>query len=330
MKYLVIGGTGYIGSCLCEELVASKKENDNIVVIDNFSSKNSPSIVVGTKIYRTSTLDSKKISKIFKKHKFDFVFYLGNKNNINESIFQPTEYFANHITGLTNVINAMKDNSVKNIIYLSSASVYGIPSKNPITEKTPTNPITPHGHSKLASENLLKACKDAFGINYGIIRCFNIIGASKTGKYGCKNNYSELIPNINWSLIMNNKFKIFGNDYKTKDKTCVRDYLDVNDLVEILIKLKNKMIETNNSYIFNAGSAKPKSILDIIKITENTLNQKLEYEFVNKRSGDVGKLYTKNDLISSVLDWKQKHSIEESIRSDYEFRIKNKLDVNYD
>lgn len=330
MNYLVIGGAGYIGSCFVEQLNNIKGMNDNIIIIDDLSTGYKEALHPEVKkIYDISILDEKKLLKVFQKENIDFVFHFGAKLLVGESVFQPAEYFENNVMGMVNIINCMRKINCKNIIFSSTAAVFGNPSNVPLDETSPKDPINPYGQSKLAAENLLMASKGAYGINYGILRYFNVVGASTSGLYGLRKAVPTLlIPVINRSVILGNSFKVFGNDYDTKDKTCIRDYIDINDLIDAHILLKNYMEKTNQSGAFNLGTQKGSSILEIIKATEEVLNVKLKYEFSSRRAGDPAKLYTKSELAKRVLGWSPKRTLKESIKSDYEFRLKNKLDFN--
>lgn len=328
MNYLIIGGAGYIGSCFVEELWEQKKPNDNIIIYDDLSTGYKESIHPNVKFYKNSVLDYKKLLKVFKKEKIDFVFHFGAKLLVNESVFQPAEYFHNNVMGVINIINCMRETNCKNIVFSSTAAVFGNPKTVPLEENSYKEPINPYGQSKLACENLIIASKPAYGINFGILRYFNVAGASKTGKYGLrKQNPTLLIPVINRSIILNNKFKVFGNDYNTKDKTCIRDYININDLVDAHILLKDYMLNKKTSGIFNIGTETGSSILEVINTTEQALNKKVNYEFSSRREGDPAILFTKSDLAKKVLGWKPKYSLKDSIKSDYEFRLKNNLDI---
>lgn len=327
MNYLVIGGAGYIGSCFVEELFNKITKNDKIIIVDDLSTGYKESLHPNAKFYKATILDYKKLLRIFKKEKIDFVFHFGAKLLASESVFQPNECFENNICGLVNIINAMRKTNCKNIVFSSSVAIFGNPKINPLDELSDKLPTNPYGQSKLTCENLIISSKPAYGINYGILRFSNVVGASKSGKYGLrKQNPTFLIPTINRSVILKNKFKVFGNDYDTKDKTPIRDFVNINDLIEAYILLKDFMLHTKESGIFNIGSDKGISVLDVIKNTEEVLEKKLNYEFAPRRDDEPSILFTKSDLAKKVLNWNPKYTLKDSIKSDYLFRLENNLD----
>lgn len=324
MNVLVVGGAGYIGSCFCETFFKTKNENDNLVILDDFSTGHWESVHPSAKLYKGSVLDINLVDQIFTNEKIDFVLHFAAKLLVGESVFQPIDYFSNNVGGVLSLLKVMNKHKVKNIIFSSTAAVFGNPEVVPVDENSHKNPINPYGDSKLACENLIIASEKAYGIKYGILRYFNVAGASESGEYGLrKKDPTLLIPVINKSIINDTEFKVFGNDYDTDDKTCVRDYINICDLVDAHILLMNYIKENNKSGIFNLGTEKGSSVFEIIKETEKVLNKKVKYEVAPRRAGDPAKLITKSELANEILGWKPKRSLSETIKSDYEFRLKN-------
>lgn len=324
MNILVVGGAGYIGSCFCEIFAKIMKPTDSLIVLDDFSTGHIESVHPKALLHRGSVLNEKLVDRIFNNHKIDFVFHFAAKLIVGESVHNPIDYFENNIGGVINLLKVMNKYNVKNIIFSSTAAVFGNPQSVPVDENSLKNPINPYGESKLACENLLIDSAKAYGINYGILRYFNVAGASESGEYGLrKKDPTLLIPVINKSIIDNSSFKVFGNDYDTDDKTCIRDYINISDLVDAHILLYNYMIKNNKSGVFNLGTEKGSSVLEIIKETEKILNKKVNYEIVERRQGDPAKLITKSELAKNILGWFPKRSLSQTIMSDYKFRLKN-------
>lgn len=318
---LVIGGAGYIGSVFIEQFM-KKYPNKQIVILDDLSTTNEKNINPKAKFYKGSQLDSNILNKIIKEEKVDFIFHFAAKLIVSESVFMPIEYFKNNLVGVLTIIEVMKQNNLKNIIFSSTAAVYGDPKKNPIDEESEKNPINPYGSSKLACEFLLNSVKVAYDINSGILRYFNVAGASDSLKYGSwKENPTLLIPVINKSIINNKKMYVYGNDYKnTKDGSCVRDYIHVVDLADAHILLMEYMLKNNKSETINLGTKNGYTVLEVIKEAEKVLNKKINYEINNRRPGDPELLLTNNKKAKEILGWIPKKTLKDMIISDYEFQ----------
>lgn len=320
LNVLVVGGAGYIGSVFTELLL---KENNigKIVVVDNLSTGYKENLIEGIKFYKEDILNSKKIYKILKNEEINFVVHFAAKLIVPESVFQPIDYFENNVGGIISLLKAMRYSQVRNIIFSSTAAVYGNPEEIPVTESSKKDPINPYGSSKLSCEFLLESSKIAYDINYGIIRYFNVAGATK--EHGLrKKDPTLLIPVINKSIIENLSFKVFGTDYKTKDGSCIRDYIHVEDLCNAHISLMNYMFENNKSEIINLGSSKGFSVLEVVKEVEKTLDVKLNYSLNDRRQGDPAILITSNEKAKKIIEWTPKLSLSDMIKSDYEFRKK--------
>ncbi len=317
---LVIGGAGYIGSVFIEELLKSKK-NINVVILDDLSTGFEENINPKSKFYKGCQKDYDLLTKILKEENIDFVFHFAAKLVVGESVFKPIEYYENNVGGVLNIIKCMKECDVKNIVFSSTAAVYGNPKEIPIKEDSSKDPINPYGSSKLADEYLLKGAKEAYGINYGILRYFNVAGASKN--YGSRlENPTLLIPVINKSILKKTEMKVFGTNYKTRDGSCIRDYIHVIDLARAHILMMDYMIKNNKSNIVNLGTTKGFTVLEVIKTVEKTLNKKVNYKVAPRRKGDPVTLITKNTKAKRDLKWIPKYSLADMIKSDFEFRKK--------
>ena len=319
MNILVTGGAGYIGSVTSELLI---KKKNQVIILDDLSTGCNFLIHPKAIFYHGSILDKKILKKIFTEHKIDLVCHYAAKTIVAESIEKPINYFTINIGGLANVLEAMILHKVKKIIFASSAAVYGNSKIFPIDEETKKEPCNPYGATKLYCENLIINAANAHKINYVIFRFFNVAGSSITGKYGmAKKNPTLLIPSLNNCLIEKKSFAIYGKNYKTKDGTCLRDYIHVQDIAQAAICGIN-FLKKNRSAIFNLGSNKGYSILDIIKIAKKNIDPSLKFFFTKKRKGDPDKLLTNAKKAHKLLKWKAKYDLKKMIISDYNFRKK--------
>lgn len=322
MNILVIGGAGYIGSIFIEEII-KKKKNIKVIILDDLSTGFKENINPKAKFYEGCQSDYNLLSSILIKEKIDFIFHFAAKLVVGESVFKPIEYYENNVGGVLNIVKCMRDCKVNNIVFSSTAAVYGNPSEKdiPIKEDSYKDPINPYGSSKLADEYLLKGANEAYGINYGILRYFNVAGASKN--YGSRmENPTLLIPVINKSLLIGGEMKVFGNNYKTRDGSCIRDYIHVVDLAQAHIQMMDYMLKNKKSNIVNLGTSKGFTVLEVINEVEKTLKKKVNYKITGRRKGDPAILITKNSKAKKDLGWTPKYKLSDMIKSDFEFRKK--------
>jgi UDP-glucose 4-epimerase len=233
MKVLVIGGAGYIGSHVVYELI---KDNHEVVVVDNLSTGLREMIHKDAKFYLGDITDKRQLTDIFKAEcgikPFDVVMHFAAKLIVPESVEKPLEYYYNNVEGVRIMLEVMTEFNIKNVVFSSTAAVYGNPIKPVCEEEDPTLPINPYGASKLASEEMIKWVCKRYNMNYCIFRYFNVAGADESLEIGLKkDNLTHLIPvTIQTALGIREKMQVFGNDYNTKDGTCIRDYIHVSDL----------------------------------------------------------------------------------------------------
>ncbi len=323
MKLLVVGGAGYIGSSFVEH-VFNHSEYD-VIVLDDLSTGFREAVHPKATFVKGSILDKAIIDKIFEEHKdIVGVFHFAAKLIVPESVKQPAMYWLNNVGGVATLLESMQQHHIKNFVFSSTAAVYGFPKTIPVDEESPTHPCNPYGSSKLACEQLIKEAAAAYDMNYIILRYFNVAGATDSGAYGLrKKQPTLLIPVINKALLENGKVNVFGNDYETtKDGTCIRDYIHIEDLVKAHLDSFNWMLENKASNTFNLGTNTGYSVLDVLKTTETTLNVKVNYEFAPRRPGDPDRLITKNDKIANIIGWTPKKELAAMIESDFTFRKK--------
>ena len=305
-KILITGGAGYIGSHIVEQLV--KKKSNNIYVLDNLSTGDKRLINQKSKFIKGDIKNLNLLKKIIKKYSIQTIIHLAAHLNISEAETEKIKYYKNNVIGTKNLLLACKNSKVNNIIFSSSCSVYGS-VKGSVSEQKKTNPQGYYALTKFKGEGLIKNYSQKFNYNYGILRYFNVAGASPSGKIGeIETSYGHLIKNLAiQSLKRKPVINIFGNDYPTKDGTCIRDYIHISDLADIHIKAIEYLEKNNKSFTLNCGYGKGYSVLQIVKIFK-TIKKNLKIIFSNKRPGDVAEVYANTKKFKKLLKWKAKYN----------------------
>ncbi len=325
MKILVTGGAGYIGSHTTLELIKSGHE---VVVFDNLSTGNKEAIHPSAKFYKGDTLVFDDLDEVMKAEKVDAVIHFAAKLIVSESVAQPDFYYWNNVGGVANLIKAMANNGVKNIVFSSTAAVYGSCEDGFVTENAKLDPQSPYGQSKMMAERVIIDSNAAYGINYSILRYFNVAGADSGGKIGLAPSNGQKLTHLIPTVVeaaqgKRAKIQIFGSDYDTKDGTCVRDYIHVTDLALAHIKALEWMTTNNSSDIFNLGSSEGFSVYEVVREVEATMNVDVPYEFGPRRPGDAVTVVADAKKANTVLNWKPKEDLSSIIKSDWEWRSKN-------
>jgi len=302
---LVTGGAGYIGSHIVENLVKTK---NRVIILDNLVTGYKRLINKKVKFIKADIKNKKDLIKIIKNNKIDSIIHLAAYLNVSEAERNKKKYYNNNIIGTKNLIEACKNSSVKNIIFSSSCAVYGN-VKGDVSENKRPNPGGYYGYTKFKSEELLKKFKKKYNYNFGILRYFNVAGASPSGKIGeIEISHGHLIKNLAiQSLKKIPKVKIFGNNYKTKDGTCVRDYIHVTDLADIHIKGLDYLKKNKKSFILNCGYGKGYSVQQIVNIFKN-IKKNVSVEYLKRRPGDIAQVYSNTKKFKKLLEWKPKHN----------------------
>ena len=298
---LITGGAGYIGSHIAEQLINIKK---TVIILDN--------LVTGYKklinkkaIFIKGDINNKSLTKkIIKDYNIISIIHLAAYLNVSEAENNKKKYYQNNIIGTKNLLEACKNSNVKNIIFSSSCSIYG-DVKGSVNENKKPNPQGYYAYTKFKGEELIKKYSKINNYKYAILRYFNVAGASPSGKVGqIEKSHGQLIKNI---AIQHLKKKpiinIYGNDYKTKDGTCVRDYIHVSDLADVHIKSIKYLIKNNKSILLNCGYGKGYSVQQIVNIFKK-IKRGTEVQYQNRRPGDIAQVYANTKKFKKVLKWK--------------------------
>lgn len=319
-KILVTGGAGYIGSNVINLLVNTHL-NSKIFIIDNLSTGHKKLLNPKAKFLKIDLTNAKDVNSVFKKIRPDIVFHFGGVSQVGESNKNPEKYIKNNVIGGLSLLNAMAQFDCKKIIFSSSASVYGNPKKTPITEEHALKPISVYGETKVAFEKLLKSFEKTYGIKYLSLRYFNAGGASDNNKYGeIHVPETHLIPTILKLIKNGGVFNIFGNDYKTKDGTCVRDYVHVVDIARAhVLGMKYLAKKTSTSNVVNLGTRKGFSVKEVLNACEKITGKSLKIKISKRRVGDPDVLIASNSKAKKLLGWEPKKTIKDIVNSAWKF-----------
>lgn len=321
MKVLIVGGAGYIGSHTVYECI---RDGHEVVVVDNLSTGEIGHVHQDATFYQADIRDENELIHVFQNEKeIDCVIVFAAKLIVPESLEKPLEYYDNNVNGIRVLLEVMKKHHIKNIIFSSTAAVYGEPTKSEVSEEEICLPINPYGETKLAAERLIQWAAKAYGFHYCIFRYFNVAGADYTGDIGLeKEHLTHLIPlTIQTALGKKAKLSIYGSDYETIDGTCVRDYIHVSDLARAHI-LGAKFTLQNNCGTFNLGSNNGYSVKEVIDKVIEVTGVALPYEYSKRRDGDPAILIASNTQAKEILGWEIKHNLDDMIKSDWQFRVK--------
>ena len=306
MKILVTGGAGYIGSAAVQALLS---EGHSAVVVDNLSKGLRKLVGVEAKFYKGDLVDLVFLKKVFRENKIEAVMHFASYKAAGESMVKVAKY-SNNIVGLVNLLNCMGEFKVRKMIFSSSAAVYGVPQEDPITEEHSLNPINYYGFTKLEGERILEWYSQLKGIKYVSLRYFNVAG-------DCGLKYIDPEAQNIFPVIMEvlsgkrSKLEIFGKDYDTPDGTCIRDYIDINDLVRAHIMA----LELDKSTVINLGSATGCSVLELVNVFEEVVGQSIKHSFVERREGDPAKLVASFEKAHQMLGWKPQNNLKMMIKS---------------
>ena len=306
MKILVVGGAGYIGS----HMIKRFQDTDyQIEVLDNLST----GFEVNTQNYKLHVCDlsnKDQVHQILKDNNYESIMHFASFINVGESYIYPKKYYDNNVINTLNLLDCMVDLKISNFIFSSTAAVYGEPSSTPIKEDQNIAPVNPYGNTKAIVEKILKDYDEAYGLKYISLRYFNACGAHIDGTIGERHDpETHLIPLILQSASGRRKdLKVYGDDYDTKDGTCVRDYIHVMDLADAHLSSLEKLIKNQKSDIYNIGNNQGFSVKEIISMAEKVTQSKIPYEITSRRKGDPSELIADNKKISENLNWSANYS----------------------
>ncbi|MHD0317308.1 UDP-glucose 4-epimerase GalE [Fusobacterium sp. THCT1E2] len=321
---LVTGGAGYIGSHATAELLDS---GYSVVVIDSLENGFMQLVDKRAKFYHGNVQDSNMMDKIFNENKIDAVMHFAGYIKVPESVLEPNKYYMNNTYTVMCLLESMRKNNIKNIVFSSTAAVYGdVKEPEPVDENHSKNPINPYGMSKLMSERIIMDCAKAYGLNYSIFRYFNVGGAHEKHEIGqMGEGITALIP-----LILKAakgtipKLSIYGNDFNTKDGTGVRDYIHVVDLVRAHI-LSLKKLEENTSGIYNLGNGSGFTVLEMLNAAKEVTKINIPAEITSRRPGDPPCVIASSKKAIAELGWKPHYTnVKDIIRTAWEWNLKVK------
>ena len=332
MRVLVTGGTGFIGS---ETVIKLIENHHEVVIVDSLANSKLAVLdriheITGVKpvFYQVDCCDYDAFRKVFEAEKFEAVIHFAGLKAVGESVEKPIEYYANNLGSTSNLLLLMKEFGVKNIVFSSSATVYGVPDHVPLMESDPVSSApNPYGETKVMIERILEdACKADPSLNAALLRYFNPIGAHPSGLLGEDPNGipNNLMPYITQVAIgKRDHLRVWGNNYPTVDGTGVRDYIHVVDLAEGHVATLNKLVQNPGLVVYNLGTGKGTSVLEMIDAFEKATGVKIPYTIEAPRAGDVAENYANCDKAFRELGWKAKYNITDACRDAYNFQKKN-------
>ncbi len=331
MRVLVTGGAGYIGSHACVELLNAGYE---VVVIDNLSNSKEEALervqeITGKhlKFYKADLLDRRALDTVFEEQSIDAVMHFAGLKAVGESVAIPLSYYHNNITGTLMLCEAMQKYGVRDLVFSSSATVYGDPDRVPITEDFPLRATNPYGHTKLMIEQILRDLyRSDNSFNIAILRYFNPVGAHKSGRIGEDPNGipNNLVPYI--TQVASGKLdqlRVFGDDYPTHDGTGVRDYIHVVDLVLGHLKALDKLKSNPGIVTYNLGTGQGYSVLEMVKAFEKVVGKPIPYSIVDRRPGDIATCYADPTKAQKELGWTATMGLDEMCEDSWRWQSNN-------
>ncbi|WP_085522800.1 UDP-glucose 4-epimerase GalE [Tuberibacillus sp. Marseille-P3662] len=308
---LVTGGAGYIGS---HTVLYLHQKGENVVVLDNMT-KGHREALQDVKVYEGDISDGEVLDQIFSEQTIDSVIHFAASSVVGESVKQPLEYYRNNVVGTHALLEKMIEHDVKNIVFSSTAATYGEPSQVPIPETEVTEPTNPYGETKLAIEKMLHWADQAYGLNFAALRYFNAAGDDPDGRIGEDHDpETHLIPLVlQVALGQRDQIYMFGDDYATKDGTCIRDYVHVMDLAQAHYLALKKIAETGESGIYNLGNGSGFSVKEVIDTCRKVTGHAIPAEVAERRAGDPAVLVASSEKAKTELGWQPKYAELETI-----------------
>lgn len=331
MAVLVTGGAGYIGSHTVVELL---NEGYEVVIVDNYSNSKPEVLnrirkITGKDVsfYEADLLDKEALENVFRNEAIDSVIHFAGYKAVGESVEKPIEYYHNNITGSLMLLEVMKEQNVKNIVFSSSATVYGMNNPSPLTEDMPTSATNPYGYTKVMIEQILRDVHVSDETwNIALLRYFNPIGAHESGLIGedptgIPNNLMPYITQV--AVGKREQLSVFGDDYDTPDGTGVRDYIHVVDLAKGHLKALESFSHHKGVGTYNLGTGKGYSVLDLVHNFQQATGVEIPYQITARRPGDIGTCYADPKLAKDVLGWEAEKSLEDMCRDSWNWQKNN-------
>lgn len=331
MNILVTGGAGYIGSHTTLELLS---DGHKVIVADNLSNSKREALnrvedITGESLtfYKTDLLDEQGLDHIFEHHNIDAVIHFAGYKAVGESVDKPLSYYHNNITGTLYLCEAMKNHGVKNLVFSSSATVYGDPHKVPIKEDFPLTATNPYGRTKLFIEEILRDLQISDeSWNIALLRYFNPVGAHESGHIGedptdIPNNLMPYITQVAVGKL--DRLSVFGDDYPTHDGTGVRDYIHVVDLAIGHLKALEKLQNDPGVLIYNLGTGQGYSVLDVVKAFEEASGKEIPYRITDRRPGDIASCYADPSKAEHELNWKARRDLVDMCKDSWRWQSQN-------
>jgi len=311
MKVLVTGGAGYIGSFMVKRLL---DDGHDVLIADSLERGHESSLDSRATFLKGSLLDQEFVSKLFSEHQYDCVMHFAAYIAVGESMQHPGLYFRDNVFTTVSLLDAMKEHNVKKFIFSSTGTVYGNPTVNPIPETHVKNPENPYAESKYMVEKILHWYYAVHGIGSAVLRYFNASGAAFDGTLGEDHDpETHLIPNAIKAALTNSEFYLFGDDYDTRDGTCIRDYIHVLDLVEAHVLMLKKLEEENGEYIYNVGTGKGSTNKEVVDMVRKISGKDFPVIIKERRAGDVAETVADATKIKEEIGFETKYSDLETI-----------------
>jgi UDP-glucose 4-epimerase len=324
MSILVCGGAGYIGSHMVRRL---REAGSELVVLDNLSTGHRQS-VEGSEFVVGDLLDAARLEQLFARHKFDAVMHFCARSLVGESMREPYAYYQNNVAGTLNLLAAMRAHGVPRLIFSSTAAVYGMPTTDAIAEDHPCNPINPYGRSKLMVEEILRDAARAHGLRSVSLRYFNAAGACADASIGeAHEPETHLIPNVLRAAEPGaSPVSVFGCDYPTRDGTCVRDYVHVDDLAEAHLAALAYLETHDGAHVFNLGNGDGFSVMEVLRAACKVTDREIPWNPSPRREGDPSTLVASSARARAQLGWQPKHGrIEQIIQSAWNWHCERRF-----
>jgi UDP-glucose 4-epimerase len=328
---LVTGGAGYIGSHTCVELLNGGYE---VVAVDNFVNSSSESLkrverITGKPValYEADVRDVAALTRIFDTHRITGVIHFAALKAVGESVAKPIEYYRNNVDGLLAVLDVMRQHSVKQFVFSSSATVYGVPERSPIDESFSLSATNPYGQSKLIAEQILRDVETSDpSWRIAVLRYFNPVGAHASGLIGedpagVPNNLMPYVAQVAVGKL--DKLRVFGGDYPTPDGTGVRDYIHVVDLAQGHLAALDALVARDAGFVVNLGTGRGYSVLEVVKAFEQASGRPVPYEIVARRPGDIAECFANPAAAESLLGWKARCGIERMCEDHWRWQKNN-------